>query len=441
MSAAELLARVSHLQRDRELIRELRTGATTDQIRRADFLMTALEQNGMASVCQRWKAEVDSYVPVEGGTKFNPSDYTVAQIRKNTKGTDPGAKEFVLKNHYSGSFPQWTCGAGLFHGTTLVGAAAYGNGPPQAAGKPSLYAGLGHRDIAELKRFVLLPDVPGRAETWFLARANQIARDHYEGRGDTLKLLLSYADPVPRKSTAGKLTMPGHIGNIYQASNALYIRPAEGKTLFLTPEGHAPDPRMLSKIESLDRSSPQHGAVQAQRRLISEYAPGFRERLRGERHKSWMRQVLASKHFRALQHPGNLVYAWAFGSKREKSHIVEQLPYEHQLPWDDVIRFLIRGDVTYPKKQRQMYISVANWYDRAWCRGQVAEATLYAHGLMLVWKQMTPAQKGGLRPPPQLRHATCAVPRKDWAPRRGGGNRQGFSLDQILAHSICELDG
>ena len=176
---------------------------------------------------------------------------------------------------------------------------------------------------------------------------------------------------------------------------------------------------------------------------------------RGESYKRWTERVLQSQHFRTLRHPGNLVYAWAFGSKRERSRIVEQLPYEDQLPWDDVIRFLVRGDPTYPKKRRQMYISVANWYDRAWCRGQVAEATLYAYGLMLVWKQMTPAQKSGcqkkhahiakcrppLRPPPQLRHATCAVPRKDWAPRRGGGNRQGFSLDQIFAHSICELQG
>lgn len=443
MSAAELLARVRHIERDRERIRELRTGATTDQIRRVDFLLSSLEQNGMANVSQRWKAEIDSYVPAEGGRAFKPADYTVAQIRKTTTkdGLEPGAKEFVLKNHYSGSFPQWTCGAGLFHGTPLVGAATYGNGPPQAAGKPSLYAGLGHRDIAELKRFVLLPDVPGRAETWFLARANQIARDHYERRGDTLQLLLSYSDPVPRLSATGKTTMPGHIGNIYQASNALYIRPAEAKNLYLTPQGYAPDPRMISKIESLDRANAQTGARGAQRRLIEEYAPGFEGRRRGESYKRWTERVLRSQHFRTLRHPGNLVYAWAFGSKRERSRIVEQLPYEHQLPWDDVIRFLVRGDRTYPKKRRQMYISVANWYDRAWCRGQVAEATLYAYGLMLVWKQMTPAQKKGLRPPPQLRHATCAVPRKGWAPRRGGGNRRGFSLDQIFAHSLCELEG
>jgi len=462
MSASELLARVQRLQEAHqptlpfpELIRELRTGASTAQIQRVDFLMSALEANGMADVTQRWKAEVDSYLPADGGGSFKPADYTVVKIRKYTKGNEPGAAEFVLRNHYTRTFPQWTCGAGLFHGKTLVGVATYGNGPRQAAGEPSLYAGLGHRDLAELKRFVLLPKVPGRAETWFLARANQIARDHYERRGDTLKLLLSYSDPVPRLSTTGSPTMPGHIGNIYQATNATYIRPAESKELYLTPEGYAPDPRMISKIHSLDRAKHQTGAEGARRRLIEQYAPGFEGRRRGESYRRWTDRVLRSQHFRTIQHPGNLVYAWVFGRKKEKTRIEGALPYDYALPWEDVIRFLVKGEITYPKKLRQMYISVANWYDRAWCRGQVAEATLYANGLMLIWKQMTRADKEGcqeghahharcgrpLRPPPQLRHATCAAPRKGWAPRRGGGNRRGFSLDQIFSHSLCELEG
>jgi hypothetical protein len=35
--------------------------------------------------------------------------------------------------------------------------------------------------------------------------------------------VVSFSDPVPRRTAAGDLVFPGHIGTIYQASNAGYL--------------------------------------------------------------------------------------------------------------------------------------------------------------------------------------------------------------------------
>jgi hypothetical protein len=53
-------------------------------------------------------------------------------------------------------------------------------------------------------------------ESWFLARCSRLAAEA------GLRGLVMFSDPVPRTRTDGVVVMPGHIGTIYQASNAVY---------------------------------------------------------------------------------------------------------------------------------------------------------------------------------------------------------------------------
>lgn len=47
----------------------------------------------------------------------------------------------------------------------------------------------------------------------------------------------SFADPVPRRTASGVLVMPGHVGTIYAATNAVYAGRATARTVKLLPDG------------------------------------------------------------------------------------------------------------------------------------------------------------------------------------------------------------
>ena len=61
---------------------------------------------------------------------------------------------------------------------------------------------------------MLAESVPANGESWFLARCWELAtRQGKHG-------VVSFSDPVPRRTAVGTLVFPGHIGTIYQACNA-----------------------------------------------------------------------------------------------------------------------------------------------------------------------------------------------------------------------------
>ncbi|MGP4052567.1 Mom family adenine methylcarbamoylation protein [Streptomyces sp. 2A115] len=80
-------------------------------------------------------------------------------------------------------------------------------------------------------RFVLLDDCPGNSESWFLANC----LDHLLSRG--VRGVVSFADPVPRRTSSGVLVTPGHVGTIYAATNAVYASRATARTVKLLPDG------------------------------------------------------------------------------------------------------------------------------------------------------------------------------------------------------------
>ncbi|MBH23344.1 MAG: hypothetical protein CMH57_02550 [Myxococcales bacterium] len=212
------------------------------------------------------------------------------------------AKAFVTEHHYSGSYPAARLRCGLWRwrpGTLgeLVGVAVF-SVPCQQRVVPR-WLGVEPLEGVEVGRFVLLDDVPFNGETYFLARAFRLLREHKP----TVRAVVSYSDPVARRTLGGEVIKPGHYGTIYQAHNARFLGRSSSKTLYLTPDGRALSGRALSKIRLGER-----GQDAAQARLVEL---GLPERDRGESGEGYVARVLGSRAVRPVRHPGNFVYGWA----------------------------------------------------------------------------------------------------------------------------------
>jgi hypothetical protein len=166
----------------------------------------------------------------------------------------------------------------------------------------------------ELGRFVLLDDVPGNGETWFLARAFRLLK---EAKPDVCAVL-SYADPMPRSTDCGYMIKPGHFGTIYQAFNGRFVGRARSRSLTLDRRGLVLNERSLSKIRKGER-----GEDYAYRQLLEAGAP---KRKPLEDGASYLKRALAEGPFRRVRHPGNLAYAWGL-DKRSRRGLAPAQPY------------------------------------------------------------------------------------------------------------------
>lgn len=194
----------------------------------------------LTDVVQRWRGGRASYELA--GAPINTRLYEVAPI--DGKGADNTARAFVESHHYSHAYPAARERTGLYRAGELVGVAVFSH-PSQEKVLARLTC---DRDAAvELGRLVLLDGVEANGESWFIARAFDVLRARgYEG-------VVSHADPVPRTDLAGEVVMPGHIGVVYKASNAVYAGLATPRTLRLLPDGRVFSERTRSKIRARER--------------------------------------------------------------------------------------------------------------------------------------------------------------------------------------------
>lgn len=189
---------------------------------------------------QRWRNRRGIYVqPAE---PIDPTAYEVAAI--DGAGADRIAREFVEAHHYSASYPAARERIGLYRSGDLVGIAVFSH-PSQE--KVLAHLPCPRAAAVELGRLVLLDDVEANGESWFIARAF----DELRGRG--YEGIVSHADPVPRTDVGGEVVMPGHVGTIYKATNAVYAGLATARTLRLLPDGRVFNNRTCSKIRQRER--------------------------------------------------------------------------------------------------------------------------------------------------------------------------------------------
>lgn len=232
---------------------------------------------------QRSERRKTRFIPPDN--RFNPLAYEVAEIRGDTV-----ARAFVEEHHYSATYPAARVRFGLYKASELVGVAVYSHPT-----NDRVLARLPCERLegVELGRFVLLDAVPFNAETWFIARCHALLhRAGYRG-------VVSFSDPEPRLDAGGVRVFRGHLGMIYQASNAVFVGRATPRTLRLRSDGTVMSARTIQKIRARERGW-RYAAGQLERDGASPLGEHDDAR-------AWVAMWLP-RITRKLRHPGNLTY-------------------------------------------------------------------------------------------------------------------------------------
>jgi hypothetical protein len=136
-------------------------------------------------------------------------------------------KAFVIEHHYSHGIHNGPTCYGMFAGNRLVGVLAIAT-PCSENVRRSVFGREYVDAVTELHRLVLLDEVPHNAESFFIARAlycHKRAKPH-------VRAVLSFADATQ-----------GHVGTIYQATNAIYTGTSGRATFYLDETGRLRHPR------------------------------------------------------------------------------------------------------------------------------------------------------------------------------------------------------
>lgn len=261
--------------------------------------------------CQRWRGRRHSWRHrSEGG--FDHRHYEVEPLEERL------AKSFVLEHHYSSAFPvarfRYALVDTRFDGERrLCGVAVFGIPVSKSVLTLPLPDLEPYVSSLECSRFVLTDDCPANAESWFLARCfDELLVQGVYG-------IVTFADPVPRRDASGSLIAVGHVGTIYQATNAAYLGRATPRTLKLLPDGTVLNDRAAQKVRSQERG---HEYVEAA--LIALGAPVPRA---GGDPSAWLRDAQVAVGVRNVRHRGAHRYVYRLGrTRRERERIRLGLP-------------------------------------------------------------------------------------------------------------------
>lgn len=128
--------------------------------------------------------------------------------------------EFAHRYHYSGHSANQSYRYGLWYEATLWGVCGFNL--PTRETCASVF-GLEHVDrVAHLSRLAMADHAPKNSESRLIAGAlTMLASEH-----ERFRAVITYADPLE-----------GHIGYVYQATNAIYTGLSTVKDRYVTPEG------------------------------------------------------------------------------------------------------------------------------------------------------------------------------------------------------------
>ncbi len=252
--------------------------------------------------CQRWRDRAGSYRPA--GEPIRTADYDVAEIA-----TDREARAFVERHHYSGSYPAARARYGLHRRGELVGVAVLSHPASEAALAAALPLPCDRLAKAELGRLVLLDDVPANGESWFMARAFELAR------AQGFDAIVSHSDPQPRRRADSSVVFPGHLGVVYQSLNATYLGRTKASSWRLLPDGTVLSARGLSKLRAQDK-----GWRYVVELLLEHGAPAPAGDWR-----AWCSLAIAAAS-RPFRHYGNHRYVWSL-DRRLRRYLPASKPY------------------------------------------------------------------------------------------------------------------
>jgi hypothetical protein len=245
---------------------------------------------------QRW---------TDGRESFRPGEEPIQTLRHEVAAIpdDTTARAFVERHHYSHAYVAARRRFGLYRGEQLVGVAVFSQ---PVSPKALDILGVGDAGV-ELGRLVLLDEVAGNGESWFVARAfDLLARDGFEG-------VLSFSDPTPRTRFDGAVVHPGHVGIVYQALNARVAGRGTARTLRLLPDGRAVNARSIQKVRAGERG----GGASAQ--LVKDLVAAGAAPFDHADPSGWLRRELP-RVTRALRHPGNIRYLFGLTRRARRLH-------------------------------------------------------------------------------------------------------------------------
>ena len=260
----------------------------------------------LVDVSQRWKKGRSIFVPP--AVVFDPRRYEIAPIPDDTT-----ARAFVEAMHYSGTYPAARKRFGLYEGAELVGVVVFSH---PTNDKVLERLPCDRLEGVELGRLVLLDRVPFNAETWTIARCFELLkRDGYRG-------VVSFADPCPRLcDEQDEPVFPGHVGKIYQASNAVYTGRASPRTLRLFKrDGQVLSARAISKVRSKER-----GWRYVVELLVARGAAPLSDDASEDERRAWL-TLWVEKLTRTMRHTGNFTYLFGLDA-RTKKMLPPSLPY------------------------------------------------------------------------------------------------------------------
>jgi hypothetical protein len=255
----------------------------------------------------RWRSDRET---------IRTSEYEVARIPSDQ------ARAFVEAHHYSKDWPAARYPFGLHRHGTLVGVAVYSQ-PVNNRTVTNVFP-IHPKEGIELGRLVLLDEVPGNGESWFVSRTFGLLRKELvmDREGRELRGILgvvSFSDPMPRRTSSGEIVMPGHWGCVYQSLSAVHIGRSDARILRLFQDGTVFNHRTETKVRNKEvgwRGGVEelcaHGAGEPPGDTTTDL-------------QAWLSYWLP-KITRPFPHRGNLKYAWAFDGRLRKQ-MPTALPY------------------------------------------------------------------------------------------------------------------
>lgn len=164
-----------------------------------------------------------------------PDTYNVNKIN-STMG-----KEFIKLHHYSHGCHNGPMCYGLYDGDELIGVCAFAT-PCSENVRASVFGPEHKNEVTELHRLVILDDTPKNTESFFISKCLKLLKNDKPN----INAVLSFADATE-----------GHVGTIYQATNAIYTGTSSVATFYLDNTGRLRHPRQngvnISKTEALSR--------------------------------------------------------------------------------------------------------------------------------------------------------------------------------------------
>jgi hypothetical protein len=134
--------------------------------------------------------------------------------------------------------------------------------------------------------------------------------------------VVSFSDPLLRRTASGDVLHMGHVGTIYQAHNGIYLGRGTARTLSLLPDGRVFSDRAAQKIRNSERGW-KYAAAQLEAFGATSVPTDASERT------EWLNTSLQSLATR-VRHKGNHKYAWPL-SLAIRRQLPVSLPYPKSL--------------------------------------------------------------------------------------------------------------